>query len=57
MNDQIERTAVTQSNSSEMAHVARRQATDAESLRKRDDRAVHKAETKVLVAPVNLHCT
>ena len=28
---------------------------DAESLSKSDDRGVHKAETKVLVAPINLH--
>ena len=38
-----------------MAHIAGCKAADTESLGKRDYRAVHKAETKILVLPINLH--
>jgi hypothetical protein len=38
-----------------MAHIACRQATDAECLRKRDNGTVYEAETKIGIPPINFH--
>ena len=38
-----------------MTDIPGRQPADAESLGKRNDRAVDKAETEILVSPINLH--
>ena len=45
MDDQLEAAAVAQADRRDVTHVARGQATDAESLGERDDRAIHKPET------------
>jgi len=55
MNHQIEAPTIPQSNSREMAHVACRQTTDAESLGEGHDTTVYEAETEIGVAPINLH--
>jgi hypothetical protein len=55
MNDEIEGTAITESNSGEVTHVARRQSTDAQRLGQRHDRCVDEAETEVGKAPVDFH--
>ncbi len=38
-----------------MTHIARRQTTNAKNLGEGDHRAVHKAETKIVVKPINFH--
>lgn len=47
MDDQLERAAVTKAHRREVPHVARGQATNAESLGKRDDRSIHQPEAKI----------
>ena len=55
MNDQIERVTIPKSNGCKMTDIACHQATDAESLGKRDNGTVYKAETKIGVAPIDFH--
>jgi len=55
MDDQIERATIAKSNGCEMTHIACRQTTDAENLSKRNNRTVHKAQTEIGVAPIDLH--
>ena len=47
MDDQLERATVAQADRREVTHVARGQATDAESLGEHDDRSIHKPKAKV----------
>ena len=48
-NDQIQRVTVAESNSREMTQIPRRQPSDAESLSKRNDRAVKMADDGLLL--------
>lgn len=55
MDDQLECTAVTQTQRREVTHIARGQATDAECLGERDDRSIYEPKAKVRVTPIDVH--
>jgi hypothetical protein len=55
MNDESEGTTITESDSGEVTHVARRQSTDAQRLGQRHDRCIDEAQTEVGTAPVDFH--
>ena len=57
MNHQVERAAVAKSNSGEMTHVARRQATDAERLGERYNRPIDEVQAKIREASIHFHRT
>ena len=55
MNDEIERTTITESDSGEVPHVACRQSTDAQRLGQRHHRSVDEAQIEVGKAAVDFH--
>jgi hypothetical protein len=55
MNDEIEGTTVTESNSSEVTHVACRQSSNAQRLGQSHDRGVDNAQAEVGKTPVDFH--
>lgn len=57
MDRQLEPAATGESNGGEVAHVARREAVNAERLGQRHHRAIDEAQTKIREASVHLHRT